>query len=701
MKRMLMALALAMVAAVGIPSAAQAAEIGLQFQWKSSKSFGGHFHDIVRFSSSGDSISGGSWARMPSADRFNEDRVAIMIEDPQRPIPGFAKWGCYMSCHTDMNNMPAATVDARHYFAPREGELAGAFGSDMWHWRGGRSGPMGYAEDTWVKTDEYGVGSQGRQRDAGVSPTNWLNSSGDRFNADQNWGGAIAWNGVPLPRFVFNPAKTSFNNYFLGQDGEAFTSTANLFALTNPAYRSQLVIFQDYSFDPVDKVNSIDVNYLLYKAGAIAKPDYTGDWEAFWSAQLPHIVTEADAATELDKILAQMKNGVMVTRNVGLIFESSAHDITSRYNIEYGPDGAKWTVTLFRSLSGGADDVDLNQLLKGQLYNMAFAVHDVNRGDNSHHISQTLTLGTNGSDLTAVPVAQVRSADWSAVPATNVGVYQPGQVGLQTLQDPSQHDGAFGLSSGLSCGNCHGASSVNTLDQLSKPFVNVGSTAPLSVAVKAVVTDPTPPAPVLPKGTSLTVRTSATVVSYGGSATLTGVLRTAQGGSLAGKPVLLQASPNGTSGWVTVRTLTSASGTYSTSVKPARGTFYRLRFAGDATHVASNSGSLKVTPKVAITKPSAPKSVKVGAKVRVSGVLKPQHKAGTSPVRIERQRLVKGKWVKYKSVSAKVSNVSGGSKYTTRITLPKKGTWRIRAHYSANSSFAQTKSSWRKLSATK
>ena len=64
-----------------------------------------------------------------------------------------------------MNGMPQATVDARHYVIPADAGDIGTYQTDMWHWRGSRSGPLGFAEDTWVAAGAFGTNAQGRQRD--------------------------------------------------------------------------------------------------------------------------------------------------------------------------------------------------------------------------------------------------------------------------------------------------------------------------------------------------------------------------------------------------------------------------------------------------------------------------------------------------------------------------------------------------------
>jgi hypothetical protein len=335
----------------------------------------------------------------------------------------------------------------------------------MWHWRGGRSGPMGYAEDTWVATGLYETGAQGRQRDRASGSTNWIRSGGDRLYEDQNWGGDLLfWNDTMLPRFVFNPAKSGFNNYFLSDaDGVAFTDHEALMnSITDISYVSNLIIYQDLAFDPVDKVNSIDMLYLLYMAGAIDAPDYNNDWADYWAGQTG--VTEAaQAEAMLDEIVAAMEEGALVTRSVNFLYESSQHDISATRDFDY--DNNIWSVVMTRDLTtstAGVDDVDLAGLADGLEYPFAFAIHDLGSGGISHFVSFPYTMGTEDTqaDVMVTVVDNVGSADWSQVPVFQTVVYAPvPEYAYDNLLDSSFHGGARRLDS-RSCQSCHVADFV-------------------------------------------------------------------------------------------------------------------------------------------------------------------------------------------------------------------------------------------------
>lgn len=434
--------------------------------------YAGQFHDMMVHN-------GTSFDRLPAAQRMDEDRVTFMLEDPTRPVGGFAAAGCYLACHSDM--LPSPVKD--HY-------LAGGGFLDHWHWRGGRSGPMGYAEDAHVD----GVT---RQRDSRGTPSSqWLNATGDRLREDQPaFAAGLSGHAVltdRLPRFVFNKGKKmpegfEVPSHFLAtENGTVVTDPhAQLSQVKNVASnRSLLVVYQDRNFDRVDKVNAIDLGYLVYVAenGAVAHlPAHLRDtagapfaaWSGFWSAELgiaadPANPTAAAAAkSRLDAIHAEwIASGkkALVTRSVGFIYPSDQHDIASTRSF----DAARgiWTVTLYRKLDTGAaaKDTNLAALKSGQLYNLAFAIHDAGAGSESHHITFPYKLGNaaTAADLKAQQVPDVTAVNWNHVPALLTRVFQPGSKSQTVLKDPARHPGA-GSVGGTPCQSCHTTSVMPAL----------------------------------------------------------------------------------------------------------------------------------------------------------------------------------------------------------------------------------------------
>ncbi len=419
----------------------------------------GHFHDLLRHD-------GTKFDQLPSATRLQEDRVSFMIEDPGRPADGFGAAGCYMACHADMKS------GADHHVIEPSTFL------DHIHWRGGRSGPMGYAEDAWVSPT-------GRERDAaGTPPSAWLRAAGDRLREDQ---GALSNTQHPLaegmPRFVFNKGKSlpdsfAVPHFFIADlDGALVTDPwvelPQIHDLTDN--RSLLVVFQDRGFDPIDKVNAVDVGYLVYVAagGTLHLPAHLQTagtpafltWTSFWEADLGIAAnpSERAAAAAAEDMLTEIhtewdvESGrqALVTRSVGFVYDSDQHDVTTLRRFD--TDQGTWIVTLFRKLSTERiNDTDLTGLKSGSSYSLAFALHDVGGGANSHHISFPYKLGSGSeNDIQANQVVDVASTDWSVIPAFATRVFQPGgQVTLDELKNPDLHPGASRVGT-RPCQNCH------------------------------------------------------------------------------------------------------------------------------------------------------------------------------------------------------------------------------------------------------
>lgn len=77
--------------------------------------------------------------------------------------------------------------------------------------------------------------------------------------------------------------------------------------------------------------------------------------------------------------------------------------------------------------------------------------------------------------------------------------------------------------------------------------------------------------------------------------TLRGALAS-DGSDAAGRPVRLQYKKKGSRTWVaSTRATTNASGAFSFKVKPRRSTYYRVVYAGDATHLSATSTAKLVT----------------------------------------------------------------------------------------------------------
>lgn len=446
---------------VRVQVAYDATDVAFKFTWKSQKktrpagqanvgqNYPGHFHDILKHN-------GTRFDRLPDGARIDEDRISFMIDKFDSAIQGLGRVGCALSCHSGMANHKLLTDNIL----------------DHWHWRGGRSGPMGYAEDAAVNNVE-------RIRDnQGTNFSKFIRSAGDRLREDQ---ASMSGTAHPVlvdgfPRFVFNKGKNMPGNYVIPS---FFLAAENGSVLTNPYTqlpqvkdvrfnRSLLVVYQDKVFDPVDKVNALDLAYLVWVAtGELGQlPTHLRDvnsadfntWKNFWAAETG-ITTAAAALSKLDAVhqewVASGRNA-MVTRSVGFIYRSDQHDITSERS--YDPAKNEWTVVLKRKLSTGSNrDADLSGLPTGTKYFLSFAMHDSGGGSESHDISLPLVLSKDtGSEIQAKFVNSLDNVNWDAVPVYDTHWVKQSAMPKFTLDwlKSSAHPGA-GVLETMSCTNCH------------------------------------------------------------------------------------------------------------------------------------------------------------------------------------------------------------------------------------------------------
>ncbi len=441
--------------------------VAIRFEWESGPKdlpaalgsgqvFPGQVHDPLVWD-------GSQFDRFPASSRLQEDRLSMMIGTRQSHGAALATTGCYISCHSGME---------RHNVGPGNPVL------DMWHWRGGRSGPMGYAEDTGVDEVE-------RIRDsAGSPPSAWLRAAGDRLRENQaailGTGHALA---EGLPRFVFHKGKEmpegfQIPRYFVWNDaGEIIQDPlVEVPQITDVSVnRTLLVAYQDREFDPVDRVNSIDMGYLVHAAngetahlpGHLQTPGTAAYefWTGFWADELGVGLDDAAAAETLIQEIHSEWEGSgragIVTRSVGFIFPSSQHTITAER--EFDEAQGHWRVTMVRDLNtGDPDDVNLSGLPTGASYTLGFAVHDRGGAAATHDISMPYLLsGTSGADIRAVQVPDVQSANWSDVPTLEARFIQREFVApnnmwtLDWLKDPTIHEGYHSVDV-VTCQACHG-----------------------------------------------------------------------------------------------------------------------------------------------------------------------------------------------------------------------------------------------------
>lgn len=211
-----------------------------------------------------------------------------------------------------------------------------------------------------------------------------------------------------------------------------------------------------------------------------------------------------------------------------------------------------------------------------------------------------------------------------------------------------------------------------------------------------------PQAVVVRHTTSLALAPTPTVVDYGAKVSLSGTLsRSSSGAALAGQPVFVESSPDGST-WSRLGDCTAGatSGTYALDVHPTVKTWYRLRFAGATDYAASSGDPRVVTPRLqGLGTPVAVATIGTGKTLTVSGTIKPKQTAGARVVRVQCYQRSGAKWVLKKTVTATVT--ANGTKYSVRLTLARTGSWKLRAYYAESSSYAATWSGYRAIRVTR
>ena len=204
--------------------------------------------------------------------------------------------------------------------------------------------------------------------------------------------------------------------------------------------------------------------------------------------------------------------------------------------------------------------------------------------------------------------------------------------------------------------------------------------------------------------TTTTMSTPLIVIPYNTPAVFTGSLTDGLD-AVEGYSVQLQRSVTGEDPWQTVKTVQPEpnplySYQYSTEYTPSRAAWFRFSFGGDDTYAASDSTPVLIKPRVSLSTPVAPKIVQDRRKFTVYGYLKPRHASGAVYVKIRcYRRSATGAWVLKKVVSARDVNYMTWTKYTTRMSLPTPGKWKLIAKYAGTRKYATTLSNARYVTA--
>ncbi|HET6351425.1 MAG TPA: hypothetical protein VFG89_04760 [Coriobacteriia bacterium] len=191
------------------------------------------------------------------------------------------------------------------------------------------------------------------------------------------------------------------------------------------------------------------------------------------------------------------------------------------------------------------------------------------------------------------------------------------------------------------------------------------------------------------QGAGTLVLSGPSVAGYASNVTLTGTAFVGSTPLPTTQRVYLQDSTDGVN-WrpISASTFPSTAGTFSFSVLPNGKTYY---LASTGVPYKGTSNVIVVVPKTSVSTPVAPSSMKKSKYYVVYGTLKPLHTASGYYVRIYKYKKVSGKWKSYGYVNAKLTrSTMTTSKYSVKMRLTSKGSWRLRARAVADSRHADT-----------
>ncbi|HEY5386783.1 MAG TPA: M23 family metallopeptidase [Thermoleophilia bacterium] len=190
--------------------------------------------------------------------------------------------------------------------------------------------------------------------------------------------------------------------------------------------------------------------------------------------------------------------------------------------------------------------------------------------------------------------------------------------------------------------------------------------------------------------------------AWGTAARLSATLTNAAAKPFKGARIVLQRLTTDAAWERVAARLTNDTGRVAFAYAPARRTVLRVQFLlpvtqpAQATYVPAESVVVTVVPKVRLSVPAIPATVRRGHMVAVSGTLTPRHARGTGSVRLEFQRhTIGGAWVTALTTDVALSDRPGGSRYSRAVRLGSAGAWRVRAVHPSDAAHAATAGRWR------
>ena len=330
--------------------------------------------------------------------------------------------------------------------------------------------------------------------------------------------------------------------------------------------------------------------------------------------------------------------------------------------------------------------------------------------------SQTVSYGANGSAVTAVPNtgAGYHFVSWSdGVPTatrteTNVtanhNVSATFAINQYTITPTAGANGAISPATVQTVN--YGATPTFTIKAatgyyVADVLVDGASVGPVTRYIfPAVAANHTISASfAVGVQTRLPISVAKTIVTYGSSTKLTGVLYNSADPlhevGMGDRLVTVQSASSPAGPWVDLKTLTTSSvagsvGTFSVTVTPTGSTYYRLHFvaAVDSGYGSVLSYFVRVGVRPVLGTPQVPSSVRARRSFTVFGTLTPRFPAGQKTVAIKVYRYKNRHWVFTRQVSATNGDSGGNTRYAVKLKLTAKGKYRFRAYSAPSAAWA-------------
>ena len=200
----------------------------------------------------------------------------------------------------------------------------------------------------------------------------------------------------------------------------------------------------------------------------------------------------------------------------------------------------------------------------------------------------------------------------------------------------------------------------------------------------------------LRKSASALALAAPATVNYGSSAKVWGTLKSGSS-ALAGRKIALEYSSNNST-WKSWKTVTTnSSGVFAAYAKPARKTFYRAKFTGDAAY-APRPRPPSGCSRVYLSKPSGPQSITHGVAFNSPGTSsratpRAPSRCGSSATGKCRASTGSRRPTTPRSRTTRLLEVQGIGE------APGRGSWRIRAYYPTTTTNYKKVSTWRYITA--